>query len=113
MTVRDVELPSLYRKSKAFVFPSRYEGFGLPILESFAAGCPAVISRASCFPEIADDAAEYFNPDSSDELYDVLSRIVIDKQRRKELRDRGFQRLTRFSWERTAELTRDGYMKIL
>jgi glycosyltransferase involved in cell wall biosynthesis len=112
-TVRDVELPSLYRKSKAFVFPSRYEGFGLPILESFAARCPAVISRASCFPEIADEAAAYFDPESSDDLFHVLSRIVADKQRRDELRELGSKRLTHFSWERTAELTRDGYMKIL
>jgi glycosyltransferase involved in cell wall biosynthesis len=113
VTVRDVELPSLYRRSKAFVFPSKYEGFGLPILEAFAAGCPAVISRASCFPEIADEAVEYFDPENADELFDVLSRIVADKQRREELRDLGFRRLTHFSWDRTAELTRDGYMKIL
>jgi glycosyltransferase involved in cell wall biosynthesis len=113
VTVRDVELPSLYRKSKAFVFASKYEGFGLPILESFAAGCPAIISRASCFPEIAAEAAEYFDPGNADELFDVLSRIVTDKQRRQELRERGFRRLTHFTWERTAELTRNGYMKIL
>jgi glycosyltransferase involved in cell wall biosynthesis len=113
VTVRDAELPSLYRQSKAFVFPSKYEGFGLPILESFAAGCPAVISRASCFPEIAAEAAEYFNPEDSEELFHVLERIVTDKQRRQELRERGSKRLTHFSWERTAELTRDGYMKIL
>jgi glycosyltransferase involved in cell wall biosynthesis len=113
VTVRDVDLPSLYRRSKAFVFPSKYEGFGLPILEAFAAGCPAIVSRASCFPEIADEAAEYFDPENSDELFDVLSRIVSDKQRREELRTHGLKRLTHFSWERTAELTRDGYMKIL
>jgi len=113
VTVRDTELPSLYRKSKAFVFPSKYEGFGLPILESFAAGCPAIISRASCFPEIADEAAEYFDPESPDELFHVLSRVVADKQRREELQALGFRRLTHFSWERTAELTRDGYLKIL
>lgn len=113
VTVRDVELPSIYRKSKAFVFPSKYEGFGLPILEAFAAGCPSIISRASCFPEIAGEAAEYFDPENPDELFDVLSRIVTDKQRRKELRDLGFRRLRHFTWERTAELTRDGYMKVL
>ena len=113
VTVRDVELPSLYRNSKAFVFPSKYEGFGIPILESFAAGCPAIISRASCFPEVADEAAEYFDPENADELFHVLSRMVSDKQRREELRALGFQRLTHFSWERTAELTRDGYMKII
>jgi glycosyltransferase involved in cell wall biosynthesis len=113
VTVRDAELPGIYRKSKAFVFPSRYEGFGIPILESFAAGCPAIISRASSFPEVADEAAEYFDPQDSDELFHVLSKIVTDKRRRKELRELGFQRLTHFAWERTAELTRDGYMKIL
>jgi len=63
VTVRDTELPSIYRKSRAFVFASKYEGFGIPILESFAAGCPAIVSRASCFPEVADEAAEYFDPD--------------------------------------------------
>jgi glycosyltransferase involved in cell wall biosynthesis len=113
VTVRDTELPSLYRKSKAFVFPSKYEGFGIPILESFAAECPAIISRASCFPEVADEAAEYFDPENPDELFHVLSRIVSDKQRRDELRKLGSQRLRHFTWERTAQLTRDGYVKVL
>jgi glycosyltransferase involved in cell wall biosynthesis len=113
VTVRDTDLPSLYRRSKAFVFPSKYEGFGIPILESFAAACPTIISRASCFPEVADDATEYFDPQSPEELYHVLSRIVDDKQRRDELRRRGSQRLKHFSWERTARLTSDGYMRIL
>lgn len=108
-TATDEELPSIYRRATAFVFPSKYEGFGLPILEAFASGCPVVLSNASCFPEVADDAASYFDPSSSDELLETLRRVTCDSAYRSELRRRGGNRVNDFTWDRTAERTSAAY----
>jgi len=109
----DEELPSLYRRARVFVFPSRYEGFGLPILEAFASGCPVVLARASVFPEVAQDAAQYFAPGVVDDLLEVLGRVVADGGLRGELRRRGERRLGDFSWARTATLTAMVYRQAL
>jgi glycosyltransferase involved in cell wall biosynthesis len=109
----DAELPTLYRRASAFVFPSRYEGFGLPILEAFASGCPVVLADASCFPEIAEDAGLYFDPDSPESLLEALRRVTGDAALRTELRARGGRRLAAFSWDRTAELTAAAYRRVV
>jgi glycosyltransferase involved in cell wall biosynthesis len=103
MNLTDVELAWTYAHATAFVFPSLYEGFGLPILEAFANGCPVILSNRSCFPEIADEAALYFDPDAPGELETNLMRVVEDRQLRRELTDRARLRLTDFSWESSAE----------
>ena len=106
-TVCADDFPALYASATAFVYPSRYEGFGLPILDAWAAGCPVVLSRASCFPEIGGDAAEYF------ELDDAKS-LVAAIERAKEGRtvEKGRQRLKDFSWKKCAAKTAAVYRKV-
>lgn len=112
-TASDEDLPSIYRRAVAFVFPSFYEGFGLPILEAFACGCPVVLSYASCFPEVAAEAGEFFDPHDPEALLEALRRVTGDPGRREELRRLGERRLTAFSWNRTAELTAAAYRRVL
>jgi len=109
----DEDLPGFYRRALAFVFPSRYEGFGLPILEAFACRCPVILSRASCFPEIADDAAEYFEPGNAEGLLEALRRVVFDPSRRRALRRLGALRLQNYTWNRSAELTAAVYRRAI
>jgi glycosyltransferase involved in cell wall biosynthesis len=111
--VSDEELPSVYRQALVFVFPSLYEGFGLPILEAFACRCPVIVSRASCFPEVAGDAAEYFEAGSPGSLLEVLERLTADPHRRDELRQAGTRRIEHFSWGRTAQQTAAAYRRVL
>jgi glycosyltransferase involved in cell wall biosynthesis len=105
----DNELPQLYSQATCFAFPSLYEGFGLPILEAFASACPVALSDASCFPEIAGEAAAYFDPTSPDSMLDTLTRIVDSEREREALRHRGLERVANYSWDRTASLTAAAY----
>jgi len=107
--VSDAHLPSLYRNAAAFVFPSRYEGFGLPVLEAMAAGCPVVVSSTPALVEVVDDAAEVVDPDDLDGLVQVLGRILDDPAVGSALARAGVSRARDFSWRRTAELTRIAY----
>ena len=99
----DEELPSLYANARCFVYPSKYEGFGLPILESFAAGCPTVLANASCFPEVGGDAALYFDPDDGEAMRCAVREAMGAK--RDELIRKGRQRVGEFTWEKCAERT--------
>ena len=108
-TETDAELAYLYRDAEAFVFPSHYEGFGLPILEAFAHGCPVVLSSASCFPEVAQEAALYFRPDAAQQLAEQLERVLTDKVLHRRLSETGHLRSQDFTWERTTALTRQLY----
>lgn len=109
----DFGLSYLYKNALAFVFPSIYEGFGLPVLEAFACGCPAILSRASSLPEIGGDAAAYFDPQSQSELQSVVKLVVYDSAIRKNLSDKGYARNKYFSWRQTAELTKKVYESTL
>lgn len=111
-SVPDAALPSIYREAEVFVFPSEYEGFGLPILESFACGCPVAASRASCFPEVGGAAIEYFDPKSTDEIAQSIERILRSRSRADELRRLGSERVKIYSWQRTAELTAEAYRRL-
>ena len=106
-TVSAADFPALYASAAAFVYPSRYEGFGLPILDAWAAGCPVVLSRASCFPEIGGDAAEYFELDDAKSL-----RAAIGRAKEKKTVEKGRQRLKGFSWEKCAAETAAVYRRI-
>ncbi len=105
LAATDRQLMFLYRRAAAFVYPSLYEGFGLPILEAFAAGCPVALSDASCFPEIAADAACYFDPSDVSSVVQALATVLSDEALRRALIRRGRSRLQAFSWARTAERT--------
>lgn len=105
----DAQLNRLYRLARVFVFPSYYEGFGFPILEAFSQMCPVVLSNASCFPEIAQDAGLYFNPKDANELTDQLTRVLRDRALYQQLTVRGKHRLRDFSWLQTVAATRRVY----
>ena len=95
------ELQRLYHYAKAFVFPSSYEGFGLPVLEAMKCGCPTILNNASCFPEIASDAALYFEMNQSeDNLGEVLENLLVKYEAlRPKLVEAGFRRVEMFKWE--------------
>lgn len=101
----DQQMQALYRGALAFVYPSAYEGFGMPILEAYANGCPCVLHRASCFPEVAADAAYYFTfDDGADELSALLQHVAeLPEAERQAMIDRGYARLQHFSWQSSAE----------
>ena len=106
-------LVHLYSHAQAFVFPSLYEGFGIPVLESFACGCPALLSNRSCLPEVGGNAARYFNPESISSLVENLSEIIEDKELAESMRTNGFDRVKLFSWKNTALKTVETYKKVL
>ena len=112
-SVTDEQMAFLYKKAIAFVFPSKYEGFGIPVLEAFACSCPAILSRASCLPEVGADAAEYFDPDNEDDIRQTISKVITDKNKQQDLKRKGIIRLQQFSWEKTAKQTLDIYRSIL
>lgn len=101
----DEELYYAYSQARVFVFPSLYEGFGIPILEAFSCGCPVALSHASCFPEIAGDAAGYFKATDPLSIQDTISLVLEDENYRKTLVRKGFERNSAFSWEKCATQT--------
>ena len=109
----DNTLFALYQRAIAFVYPSNYEGFGIPILEAFACGCPVVLSNSSCFPEVAEDAALYFEPNNKEDLSHKLEEIISNKDLRKSLINKGLVRQKAFSAEKKAKETFEVYKSIL
>jgi glycosyltransferase involved in cell wall biosynthesis len=109
----DAVLAGLYRKAALFVYPSLYEGFGIPPLEAMSFDCPVVCSNASSIPEVVGNAAELFDPRSSDALGDAIERVLNDTVLRQTLIVRGRERIKLFSWEHCAEQTLDVYRRIL
>ena len=105
VAANDEQLKVYYAYALAFIFPSRYEGFGLPVLESFAYGCPLLLNRRSCFPEVAGDAALYFESDGGESDLPELMRQVMDwtQEERTTWIAKGRERLSHFSWKRAAE----------
>jgi glycosyltransferase involved in cell wall biosynthesis len=103
--VPDADLPALLSGALAFIYPSLYEGFGLPLLEAMACGTPVICSNASSLPEVAGDAALLVDPTDTEALADALARLVADEGLRRELVERGFRQMRRFSWRRCAEET--------
>jgi glycosyltransferase involved in cell wall biosynthesis len=107
------ELEGLWALTEAFVFPSLYEGFGLPVLEAMARGVPVACSDASSLPEVAGDAALLFDPREESAIAQALSRLLDDSELRECLRDRGRARVAEFTWGRTARLTIESYRRAL
>jgi glycosyltransferase involved in cell wall biosynthesis len=99
------QLPVLYNLARAFVFPSRYEGFGFPPLEAMASGTPVICSNAASLPEVVGDAALLLAPEDADALAAAMLRVARDADLRAELRARGLAQAQMFSWERAARET--------
>ena len=110
--VDDDDLPSLYHHARAFVFPSKYEGFGIPPVEALAAGCPVVCSDAASLPEIVGDAAVYFKSESVESLKEAINAILnMDDKMRGDLRRRGVVQASKYRWETEAEKLHDVLMR--
>ena len=107
------ELEGLWALTDAFVFPSLYEGFGLPVLEAMARGVPVACSNASSLSEVAGDAALMFDPRDTGAITVALQRLLTDVRLAESLRTRGIERAREFTWERTARLTLESYARAL
>lgn len=103
--VTDEELAALYRGAVALLFPSLYEGFGLPVLEAMACGTPVLTSNVTALPEVVDNAGVLIDPYEVEAIAEGIRRLVEDSALREELRRRGLERAKQFSWERTAQET--------
>ncbi len=101
--VEDEDLPGIYSLADMLVFPSLYEGFGLPPLEAMACGCPAAVSRCASMPEVCGRAVEYFDPGDSKGLVSIMERVLRNPGERDRLRDKGYARVRAFTWDKTAE----------
>lgn len=107
--VPDEDLAALYTLAHLFVYPSRYEGFGLPVLEAMACGVPVVCTHAASLPEVVGDAAFLVSPDDAEALVEAIRRVLHDKESRAEMRARGLERAARFTWKETARKTLQVY----
>lgn len=110
--VPEKHLASLYGEAELFVFPSLMEGFGFPVLEAMACGCPTLCSNVISLREVAGTAAQFFNPVDVEELAEKIGFLLDKPELRQDLRERGFAQSRQFSWERTARETLNCYRKV-
>jgi glycosyltransferase involved in cell wall biosynthesis len=110
--VEEPALHALYRCATALMYPSRYEGFGFPVLEAMASGTPVIASRAASIPELTGDAAVLLDPDDERGWTEAVIRIATDDDMRRDLATRGVARARLFTWGRTARATMDVYLKV-
>ena len=111
--VTDEQLKYLYLSASLFVYPSQYEGFGIPILEAFSCECPVVLSNTSCFPEIAGDGGVYFDPTDIKDMSDKIKVVLEDSDLRKEKIRLGKSISKNFSWDKTVNQTLAIYNKMI
>lgn len=110
--VPDEDLPAIYSGALFFVYPSFYEGFGLPVLEAMACGVPVICSQASSLPEVAGEAALLVNPHDVGELAEAMMRLLTDEEMRRRLRGEGLKRAALFTWEEAARRTLRVYRRL-
>lgn len=105
----DATLVDLYSNALCFVFPSLLEGFGIPVLEAFSCGCACALSSFSSLPEVAGNAALYFDPTDAKSIYSAIERLIYDEALRVETIRKGYERLSNFSWNKTRQRTYEVY----
>jgi glycosyltransferase involved in cell wall biosynthesis len=111
--VRRDLLPAFYKNAFLFIFPSLYEGFGLPPLEAMASGTPVLCSNRASLPEVVGDAATMVDPENTEAIAAAVSELIHDPERRKNLSAKGLQQAARFSWGRMADQTLQVYHQCL
>jgi glycosyltransferase involved in cell wall biosynthesis len=107
------DLPLVYNLAQGFIFPSRYEGFGLPPLEAMACGIPVICSNAASLTEVVGDAALLVAPNDVEALARAIVQLAGDPHLRVDLRERGLKQASKFSWERTARETVKVYEEVV
>jgi glycosyltransferase involved in cell wall biosynthesis len=107
------ELAALYRNAALFVYPSLYEGFGIPVLEAFSSGCPVIASNTTSIPEVGGDAAIYVDPLNEEEISAAMFRLIQDNYLRQSLIQRGLARALAFNWAETARRTLSIYERCM
>ena len=111
--VPDEALPHLYRTANAFVYPSLFEGFGLPPVEAMACGCPVISSASGSLAEVVDQAALIVEPKSVESITDALMKMVKDDTHREILKSRGLENAQRFRWDNAAKATEQEYRRVI
>ncbi|WP_291910792.1 glycosyltransferase family 1 protein [Chitinophaga sp. CB10] len=111
--INDKVLKNLYKYAEMFVFPSLYEGFGIPVLEAFSLKCPVVVSNRSSLPEIAEEAAVYFDPTDADSIYKAVDNLLGNTAQQQELKRLGTLQEKKFSWEATYIKTKNFYKSLI
>ena len=109
----DAKLLSYYKKAKAFVFPSTFEGFGLPLVEAMHSGCPVICNSIEVFKEIGSDSVEFFDYNNSDSLINSIEKVVYDSAYSSDLIKKGLNRAKKITWRHCSQLTENVYKHIL
>ncbi|HBE42542.1 MAG TPA: glycosyltransferase family 1 protein [Bacteroidales bacterium] len=112
ITSNDEALQRIYHDAQSFIFPSLYEGFGLPVLEAFSCHCPALLSNRSSLPEVGGNAALYFDPNDGESIRSAVRCVLDNEESRERLIEEGLRQLKKFRWEKTAEETRSVYQTV-
>lgn len=111
--IPDADLVALYKNTEVFVYPSLYEGFGLPVLEAMSMGAPVVTSACSSLPEVGGEAAIYCDPYLEEAIADSIEKVITNQVLKDNLIKKGYERAQLFTWENTARQTRDVFLKCL
>src|SRR5680860_1592757 len=111
--IPSADLDALYSEAVAMTFPSRFEGFGAPVLEDMARRCPVVASDATALPEVVEDAGYLVGPDNAEQWAHAMTYLLNDKFQREELAESGLKRATEFTWSRAADVLEDSYRHAL
>ncbi|MCL2931059.1 MAG: glycosyltransferase family 4 protein [Trichodesmium sp. MAG_R03] len=109
----DTTLVNFYRSASIFVYPSLYEGFGIPLLEAMALDCPIACSNTSSLPEVVGNAAEFFNPQQPDSMTNAIENVLFSSDKSTELVKLAREQVKKFSWEKTAKETKEVYLSLL
>ena len=106
-------MPIFYNAADVFIYPSYYEGFGLPLLEAMCCKTPVITSNLTSIPEVTEDSALLINPSNKDELSDAIIKILKNPSLKEDLREKGYLQSLKFSWKKTCKLTYNAYLSIL